>query len=112
MSATEQPITPAMPAVNADLPTGEADLVLEVLRLRDRVHGLRAENAELSARLAAATESSALQKELNPEDVIEHLELVVHDLDFQLKQVRSSTTWRVGRLVLAPVRVRRRQTSS
>ena len=112
MSASPQPIEPARPVMRAETMSGAADLELEVLRLRDRVLGLRAENAELSAQLAGSIETAALRSGADAETVTEHLETVVHDLDFQLRQVKASTTWRLGSALLRPVRWVRREKSS
>lgn len=112
MSAVPSPVPPARPVISGfDLPE-QAELALEVMRLRDQVFGLRAENAEMAARLAEALERNDLRSNLDPDTVVEHLELVVHDLEFQLRQVKESTTWRLGRALLRPVSWIRRQKSS
>lgn len=100
-------IPPAEPLRVPALSQDAKELQLEVLRLRDAIFGLRAEKAELSARMHAQTEAAHLGAEADSNDAVEHLELVVHDLQVQLAAIKSSTTWRVGRLLVSPVRLLR-----
>lgn len=104
MSTDHQKALPAEAIRSISLPQDQRELQLEVLRLRDMVNGLRAENAELAAISMAAAERASFAKTPDAGDAVENLELVVHDLHIQLNEIRRSTTWRLGRLLLAPVR--------
>ena len=104
MSTAKREVPPAQAIRAAALTEDPQDLQIEVLRLRDMVIGLRAENAELAATSMAAAERASLISTPDAEDVVENLELVVHDQQIQLDAIKRSTTWRIGRLLLSPVR--------
>lgn len=96
------------PLVTKALPSDEADLRLEVLRLRDEVVGLRARLAEAEVVIKRLSEPDALKRSGRPSDHVEHLKLVVADFEKQLAEVKASSTWRVGRALLLPIRIFRR----
>lgn len=98
-------LTPAKPI---PLPSRHEELRHEVLRLRDEVVGLRALLAEAEVTIKRQHDVHALSASVEPEVHVEYLKHVVADLESQLIATRSSTTWRLGRLLLAPVRVFRR----
>ena len=85
------------------LPTAVDGLQTEVLRLRDEVIGLRARLAESEVREKARAERETLSREIDPKDHIEHLQLVVADLEAQIAAIKNSSTWRAGRVLLSPV---------
>jgi DNA repair ATPase RecN len=66
-----------------------AQMEMELLQNRDYVRGLSAEVGELQARLHAA-----------------HRQL--HQARQETKRLHNSRTWKIGRMVLLPVRVLRR----
>lgn len=90
------------------LPTAPEELRHEVLRLRDEVIGLRARLAEAEVVIKRQAEMQVISASVDPAIHVEYLKGVVEDLEKQLKDMRSSSTWRLGRLLLAPVRVFRR----
>jgi len=93
-------LTPVRPR---PLPDDARELKAEVLRLRDEIIGLRAVIAEAEVRDKARAESEALSAVIDPSAHVVYLQGVVADLEFQLREVRSSSTWKVGRVLLSPV---------
>ena len=90
------------------LPRATEELQHEVLRLRDEVIGMRARLAEAEAVIKRQVEIQTISSSVDPAIHVEYLKGVVEDLEKQLKDIRSSSTWRLGRLLLAPVRVFKR----
>lgn len=70
-----------------------AQIEMELLQNRDYVRGLMAEIGELQDRL------SKQHRDLHRE---------IRRKSHQLEQLKKSATWRIGRLVMAPVRLLRR----
>jgi DNA repair ATPase RecN len=66
-----------------------AELEMELLQNRDYVRGLSAEVGELTARLHAANRQ-------------------LHQARQETKRLQQSRTWKIGRMILLPVRVLRR----
>ena len=66
-----------------------AEMEMELLQNRDYVRGLSAEVGELTARLHAANRQ-------------------LHQARQETKRLQQSRTWKIGRMMLLPVRVLRR----
>ena len=66
-----------------------AEIEMELLQNRDYVRGLSAEVGELTARLHAANRQ-------------------LHQARQETKRLQQSRTWKIGRMMLLPVRVLRR----
>ena len=96
------------PVKPRSLPQEQIELQREVLRLRDEVIGHRARLAEAEVVIKRQVEMQAISASVDPAIHVEYLKGVVEDLEKQLKDIRSSSTWRLGRLLLAPVRVFKR----
>ncbi len=92
--------------------TGDVEqLTLEILRLRDIVRGCDAQVGELTTRLARLDE----QRRLSEAQWIHRMEHTDRQLEAALERVdaiESSRSWRIGQLVLTPVRWWRKLTSS
>ena len=93
-------LTPVRPL---PLPDEDRELKLEVMRLRDEIVGLRVVIAEAEVREKARAERDALSAFIDPSAHVDYLQGVVADLEFQLREVRASSTWKVGRVLLSPV---------
>lgn len=90
------------------LPKEPDALGREVLRLRDEVIGLRARLAEADVVIKRQSEMQAISALIEPSVHVEYLQGVVQDLETQLADIRASATWRLGRLLVAPIRVFKR----
>lgn len=93
-------LTPVRPL---PLPEDARELKLEVLRLRDEIIGLRTVIAEAEVREKARAERESLSSVVDPSAHVEYLQGVVADLELQIQQIRSSSTWKVGQVFLSPV---------
>jgi hypothetical protein len=98
--------------VTDPIDTGDPEqLSLEILRLRDLVRGSEARIGELTTRLARLDE----QRKLSEAEWIHRMEHTDRQLEAAIERVdavESSTSWRVGQLLLTPVRWWRRVMSS
>lgn len=97
-----------VPIAVKPLPTEMPQLQHEVLRLRDEVIGLRALLAEAEVVVKSRSEHDAIRYKDQASDHIEYLQGVVADLEDQLEAIRVSSTWRLGRALLLPVRLFKR----
>jgi hypothetical protein len=77
-------------------------LSLEVLRLRDLLRGAQAQIGELTTRLARLDEHRKHSAELW-EHRIDHTDRQLQAATDRCEAMESSTTWKIGRLVLTPV---------
>lgn len=93
------------PFLPEPLPTEQTDLQREVLRLRDEVIGMRARLAEAEVVVKRMTESDAIRTSDHAAAHAEYLSGVVADLENQLAAIKTSSTWRIGRALLLPVRL-------
>lgn len=104
----EENLQKLTPTKSIPLSSSDEELRHEVLRLRDEVIGLRALLAEAEVTIKRQHDVHALSTSVEPAVHVEYLKHVVADLESQLSATKSSTTWRLGRFLLAPVRVFRR----
>jgi hypothetical protein len=79
------------------------ELRLEILRLRDELFGAEAALGEARARLRHATERRRLDAEVREMGDLEHVLELNDDLTLQLEQMRASTTWKLGRMIVRPL---------
>lgn len=84
----------------------------EILRLRDELIGAEAQLGELRARLRVELERRRFDQESREVSDLEHVMTVNADLEHQLADLRTSTTWRLGRAVVRPLSLLRRPTRS
>lgn len=96
------------PLAAKPLPTEPVELQREVLLLRDDLIGLRARLAEAEVVIKRMSEMKAIGSPVDAVDHVEYLMGVVNDLEKQLAAVKSSSTWRIGRALLFPVRLVKR----
>ena len=96
------------PLVSKPLPTEPRELQREVLRLRDEILGLRARLAEAEVVIKRTSEMKSIGSSSEVEGHVEDLLGVVADLEKQLAEVKVSSTWRIGRALLFPVRLVKR----
>lgn len=104
----QEDLSKLVPTKPLPLPSSIEELRREVLRLRDEIVGLRAQLAEAEVTIKRQHDVHALTASPEPAVHVEYLKGVVADLESQLIATRSSTTWRLGRLLLAPARAFRR----
>lgn len=88
------------------------ELHREILRLRDELIGAEAQLGELRARLRVETERRRFDQESREVSDLEHVMNVNADLEQQLDDMRASTTWRLGRVIVRPLSLLRRPTGS
>jgi len=96
------------PVMAKPLPTEPLELQREVLRLRDEILGLRARLAEAEVVIKRTSEVKTVGSVNEAADHVEYLVGVVADLEKQLAEVKASSTWRIGRAMLLPVRLVKR----
>lgn len=84
------------------------ELQHEVLRLRDEVVGLRARLAEAEVVIKRTSEAGSISSQLNLDERAAYLTGIVDDLESQISAIKSSSTWRIGRALLLPVRIVKR----
>jgi chromosome segregation ATPase len=88
--------------------TGDVErLSVEVLRLRDLVHGYEAEIGELDTRLSRLDEQRKHSERLWQER-LEHTERDLARAVDRAAAIEASTSWRLGQFLLKPVDVWRR----
>ncbi len=95
--------------------TDAADLEHQLMLAHDRILGLRAENAQLRDKVAFYRDEPITAAYERIEELEEQREGLIHvigDLREQISRIademRASTTWRMGRLVMSPLTVARR----
>ena len=92
--------------------SGDPDLLtMEILRLRDLLRGAEAQIGELTTRLARLDE----QRRLSEAQWIHRMEQTDHQLAEATERVvaiESSTSWKIGQLVLTPVGLWRKSARS
>ncbi|MDM4762953.1 hypothetical protein QT381_08030 [Galbitalea sp. SE-J8] len=103
-------IDPSLAGLVSRLAQLERDAVHERLRHRDHVIGLQAELVTAqNERAAAEQRSSQLAAEVRRlRGAVKDARRAASAARAELRALRSSRTWRVGRLVLAPLRLGRR----
>ena len=96
----------ALPAANSERkvrdldPSVEAELRLQLMQLRDHAIGATAQVGELRARLQ--------EKEVELERKSTRITRLRKELDQQDAKFRATMTWRIGNLVMLPIRILRR----
>ncbi len=80
----------------------------EVLRLRDELIGAEATLGDLRARLRIASERERTKEAAREVSDLDHVMTVNHHLQMQIDEIHTSTTWRIGRLIVRPLSVIRR----
>ena len=100
-------------ASNVDpIASGDPDLLaLEILRLRDLLRGAEAQVGELTTRLARLDDQRRLS-EAQWRHRMEHTDRELAAASERAAAIESSTSWRIGQFVLAPVGMWRRSTRS
>jgi len=98
----------AVPVAPRRLPDDVHGLHLEIYALRDEILGVQARLAEAEIIIKKCKESEASEISMEPAVHVEYLETVVADLEFQIREIKSSSTWKLGRLLLSPVRIFKR----
>lgn len=98
----------AIPAAQSKLPDDVEDLHLEIYALRDEVLGLQARLAQSEVTVKKLKEGEALEFAMDPLAHVDHLETVVNDLEFQIREIKASSTWKLGRFLLTPIRLLKR----
>lgn len=88
------------------------DLQREILRLRDELIGAEAQLGELRAQLRVEQELRRFDQQRREVSDLEHVLTVNADLEQQLGDMRESTTWRLGRVIVRPLSLLRRPSDS
>lgn len=105
-------MSPNNPANVDPIESGDAELLaLEVLRLRDLLRGAEAQIGELTTRLSRLDE----QRRLSEAQWLHRIEQADRELAAAIERaeaIESSTSWRIGQLVLTPVGLWRKSRSS
>jgi len=81
---------------------------LEILRLRDEVIGLQAELVEARNRIKRSLDGDQDLKVYSAAGLISYLEAQVDAHVREIALIRNSWTWKVGRIVMTPIRVLKR----
>ena len=84
----------------------------EILHLRDELIGAEAQLGELRARLRVEAERRRFDQQSREVSDLEHVLTVNADLEQQLADLRTSTTWRLGRAMIRPLSLLQRPTGS
>ena len=108
MSTISRKTIVAVPVEPRRLPDDVHGLRLEIYALRDEILGFQARLAGAEIIIKKCKESEASGISMEPAVHVEYLETVVADLEFQIREIKSSSTWKLGRLLLSPLRVFKR----
>ena len=98
----------AVPVAPRRLPDDVHGLHLEIYALRDEIFGVQARLAQAEVIIKKYRESEASRISMEPAVHVEYLESAVADLEYQVREIKSSSTWKLGRLLLFPVRLFKR----
>ena len=108
------------PVVSQRLTDDVQELHKEIYVLRDEVLGLQARLAQAEVTVKkykkagealhflmdpSAHAGEALYFLMDPSAHVEYLETVVDDLEFQIRDIKASSTWKIGRILLSPIRL-------
>jgi hypothetical protein len=96
------------PVLSKRLADDVQELHKEIYTLRDEVLGLQARLAKAEVIIKKYKEGEALDFVMDPAAHVEYLETVVTDLEFQIREIKSSSTWKLGRIFLSPIRIFKR----
>ena len=108
VSAISRKTIVAVPVATKRLPDDVHGLHLEIYALRDEILGVQARLAQAEMIIKKYRDSEASATSIEPAVHVEYLETAVADLEFQIREIKSSSTWKLGRLVLSPVRLFKR----
>lgn len=97
--------------VDTDWTDTEA-LKLEILKLRDELMGAEARLGQVKGELLRVAGHGRLK--LQPEGIENHAQVLGENraLKQELQQMKKSTTWRIGRLVVRPLSLFKKQPPS
>ena len=97
--------------VKADWSDTEA-LKLEILKLRDELMGAEARLGQVKAELLRLAGQGRLK--LQADGIENHAQVLGENraLKQELRQLKKSTTWRIGRIVVRPLSIFKKQTPS
>ena len=108
MRDVSRKVDPATPVVSQRLADDVQELHKEIYMLRDEVLGLQARLAQAEVTIKKYKEGEALDFVMDPSAHVEYLETVIDDLEFQIRDIKASSTWKIGRILLSPIRLFRR----
>lgn len=98
----------AEPVAKSPLTSDVGELHREIYVLRDEVLALQARLGQTEVLIKKYRDSEALDLVVDPSIHVENLQSRVADLEFQLQSIKASTSWKLGRLLLSPIRLFRR----
>jgi hypothetical protein len=78
---------------------------LEILRLRDEVIGLQAELVEARNRIERSLDEDQELRTYSAAGLISYLEAQGEAQAREIALIRNSWTWKIGRIVMTPIRV-------
>ena len=100
--------TECRPVRPQPLPRDREELEIELFRSRDEFIALRARLAQSEIEVKRLRESATLKYFTSPTEHLDYLEGLVKDLEFQILELKKSTTWRIGRFIMSPIRLLKR----
>ena len=98
----------AKPVVAQRLTDDVQELHKEIYVLRDEVLGLQARLAQAEVTTKKYKEGRSLDFVMDPSAHVEYLKTVIDDLEFQIQDIKASSTWKIGNILLSPIRLFRR----
>lgn len=98
----------AVPIRAGELPSNISECHLEILRLREELLGAHAELSELRHRITLSVDLDNPISGYASVGLVNHLEAQVQSLQAEIKLIRSSWTWRLGKVCLLPLRILQR----
>lgn len=75
----------------------------EILRLRSELFSLILEVSRLNSDLLDSQRKLGLHEALFADKSVEHLERVNLDLQMQIRALKASRSWKIGRIILSPL---------
>ena len=108
MSSISRKSTVAVPVAPRSLPNDVHGLHLEIYALRDEILGAQARMAQAEVIIKKYQGNEASGTSMEPAAQVEYLEMAVADLEYQIREIKNSSTWKLGRLLLFPIRLFRR----
>jgi len=113
MSEQNAHVTRRITHVEVDTDWSDAEaLKLEVLKLRDELIGAEARLGQVKAELLRTAGHGRLK--LQADGIENHVQVLTENkaLKQELRQLKKSTTWRIGRLVVRPLSLFKKQPPS
>ena len=105
MKESSRMVGVALPVVSKRLADDVQELHKEIYVLRDEIVGLQARLAQAEVTIKRYKEGQARNFIMDPSAHVEYLETVVDDLEFQIRDIKASSTWKIGRILLSPIRL-------